>query len=136
LEKEIEKPPPRGYLLTRIGLSLFGALTLLWLPVEGSNPIGAQLLAGFLCLLAGLNVFYRPGSRQIGRFRMTAGGLLAGLGTPPLAALILVFKNGLHSHSSPDFPPTILFAVLVQTPIWGLAGALIAAGLHPILVRK
>ncbi len=136
MEKEIAPLPGRGQRLTRIGLAAIAALALLWLPVEDTNPLPAQLIAAGLCLAGGLHLYFRRDDRPLGRWRLAGGGLLVGMAAAPLATLLMIFKNGLHSHSGPDFGPAALAGVLVQTPLWALGGALIAAGLHPFLARK
>jgi hypothetical protein len=136
LETELGSQTSRGYRLTRIGLVFFGALALLWLPFEDQSPILAQLLAASICLAGVLQRYFHRGARPLGRLRLAAAGVLTGLAVPPLAALLLIFKNGLHSHSGPDFSPAVLAGVLSQAPLWGLGGALIAAGLQPLFSKE
>ena len=56
-------------------------------------------------------------------------GALTGLGTAPAAALLMLFKNALHAHVFPDYPPGLVLAVLERAPAWALAGALAGLGL-------
>lgn len=106
------------------GLAL-GALSLLWLPAEDVHagmPLG--LAAGY-CAWGAWALWARRGWRG---GRLVALGAATGLAAAPLAAVLMVFKSGLHAHGFPDFGPRQLLEMLATTPAWAAAGGL-AGGL-------
>lgn len=87
-----------------------------------------MVLAACFCGLAA----WRAGQGAFARAPLWAGlggGLLAGLGVAPLAAGLMVFKNGLHAHGFPDFPAGEIAAVLGKTPLWGVSGLFVGVGM-------
>jgi hypothetical protein len=51
-------------------------------------------------------------------------GLSAGAGCALWAAALMFFKNALHAHLYPDYPPVIILETIGRAPIYMLAGAL------------
>ncbi len=51
-------------------------------------------------------------------------GLAAGIGITGL----MFFKNAVHAHIFPDFPPGLMLAMLQRTPTWTAVGALAGLG--------
>ncbi|TAK13608.1 MAG: hypothetical protein EPO32_04765 [Anaerolineae bacterium] len=110
----------------------WGALFLFWLPLEDVTPNAALGLAGGLCVWGAVGWTAR---RDVPPARWPWLGLVAGLALAPLAAGLLVFKSGLHSHGFPDFGPRQLLDLLAGMPAWGLGGALAGAGAWGIANR-
>ncbi|HUF38577.1 MAG TPA: hypothetical protein VMN57_08640 [Anaerolineales bacterium] len=117
----------------RLGFLVLWVAILVWLPVEDTTPLYPRILAtatSVLLALRGLLRFDRAG------LLVTAGlGLVAGLLVNPFTAGLMVFKSGLHAHSAPDFSVATLAAVLADTPVFGLGGLLIGAGLYYYLQK-
>jgi hypothetical protein len=61
---------------------------------------------------------------------------LIGASSPPVSALLLVFKNAWHAHGFWDYPPALIADLLLRTPLWILAGALIGAGLAQVWLGR
>jgi hypothetical protein len=60
--------------------------------------------------------------------RCLLAGFLAGLAVAPLGVGLMLFKTGLHGHSTPDFSPLQAAEVLQRTPYFGLSGLLLGLG--------
>ena len=111
----------------RLAGLLWGVLFVAWLPIEDQTPIPALLLAAGLVLWLLARHWSTPGRDRPALYFLgsTAG---AGLALSPLAALLVLFKSGLHAHGTTDLPPEQLAALLRQAPLWGAAGFLLGAG--------
>ena len=115
-------------------LALLGIVILLWSGREDQG-VGAVTALGWL--LAGLTVALDLMSRFGGRrldapalLKLTAlGGAAAGALASLATILLMLFKNLLHSHVYPDYPPQLMLGALERLPIWGLAGGLAGLGL-------
>lgn len=114
----------------RLAGLVWGAVFLLWLPVEDVTPSAALALAGGAAVWG-----VARWGRGLAPGRWWLAGLAAGLALAPLAAGLLVFKSGLHSHGFPDFGPRQLLGALAGTPAWGLGGAL-AGGVAAALTKQ
>ena len=127
--------------------ALFIAVAIiLWLPIE---DVGVHYVLVFAILIsawwaARFLIFpVAPSQALLGRNRegrnREAGrrfiishiiiGTLSGVAVSPLALLLMAFKSGLHGHGQPDFTLSQMAAVLARTPVWALAGFLIALGI-------
>ncbi|RPI27891.1 MAG: hypothetical protein EHM70_17330 [Chloroflexota bacterium] len=116
------------YRLRLIALAL-GAAILLWLPFEDQTDTLATLLSAALCIWFAVRYSWADGLRPSQLLiRAALVWAIMGLLVSPLAALLLVFKIGLHSHSYPDFTPGQILAVLYRTPVWIIAGLLAGLG--------
>ena len=108
---------------------ILGIAILLWLPIEevsgGSVFLFAALISAWLVLRYLLAVV--PGERNF-LVRHLLAGALAGLAVSPLALLLMALKTGLHGHSTPDFTPLQMQAVLFRTPIWVIVGLFLGLG--------
>ena len=115
-------------------LALLGIVILLWSGREDQG-VGAVTALGWL--LAGLTVALDLMSRFGGRrldapalLKLTAlGGAAAGALASLATILLMLFKNLLHSHVYPDYPPQLMLGALERLPTWGLAGGLTGLGL-------
>lgn len=63
-------------------------------------------------------------------------GVLLGVGTACIAALLMLLKTGWHAHIFPDFPFGMILDTLGRAPAWAMAGALVGLGLALIAVAK
>jgi hypothetical protein len=114
-----------------------GALVLLWLPVEDLSVRPALVLAAALSGLGAWRVLASsPTALGRPRVRLALGGLLAGLAVAPLALGLMIFKNGLHGHSQPDFTLAQAAALLRTAPAWGAGGLLAGLGFGLLHKRK
>ncbi len=123
--------PGRRDRLAGLGI---GAALLLWLSVEDNHVWPAALLGAALAvLLVTLNLLQHLGGRDLpARWVVPGGGLLgmlAGLAASVVTAGLMLFKNALHAHLFPDYPPGLLLAILERAPVWALAGGLTGLGL-------
>ena len=115
-------------------LALLGIVILLW---SGREDQGAGAVTALGWLLAGLTVMLDLMSRFGGRrldvpalLKLTAfGGAAAGALASLATVLLMLFKNLLHSHIYPDYPPQLMLGALERLPAWGLAGGLAGLGL-------
>lgn len=114
-----------------------GLVIFLWLAPEDSAVLPAVMLGAAASTLATTAwALRRWGGGQMSlRFfvaLMTGLGLVAGLGTAPATAALMLFKNVQHGHIFPDYPLGLVGAVLGRAPLWAFAGAL--AGLGAALI--
>lgn len=125
---------PRWLRLIALGL---GIAVLVWLPIEDldlrlvlvfSPAICAWLAARFLINLS-------PEKHNF-IIRHIIISTLAGAAVAPLAVLLMVFKSGLHGHGTPDFSFEQIRQVLLQAPLWILAGILLGAGVAAARLGK
>ena len=115
-------------------LALLGIVILLWSGREDQG-VGAVTALGWM--LAGLTVALDLMSRFGGRrldapalLKLTAlGGAATGVLASLATILLMLFKNLLHSHVYPDYPPQLMLGALERLPTWGLAGGLAGLGL-------
>lgn len=56
-------------------------------------------------------------------------GILAGPAVTLIALSLMVFKTGLHLHSTPDFSFNQFFIVLLRTPLWSGIGFILSLGI-------
>lgn len=128
--------------LARVVTVLYGVLVFIWLSPE-DNPV--WLAAALGLGLAGLIILWTAGKR-LGSRPLTARqlalvgvllGLLVGLGSSVTTGGLMFFKNALHAHIFPDFPPGLLLAMVSRAPAWTVAGGLAGLGVALIwLVKK
>jgi hypothetical protein len=55
-------------------------------------------------------------------------GVITGLGASITTTGLMFFKDALHAHLFPDFPPLMMLAILQRSPVWAVAGGLAGAG--------
>jgi hypothetical protein len=125
----------------RPALLIVGALTFVWMGPEDHTAMFGALLG---TLLAALSVLWWASPHYAGRaltpLRLTAVGAalgaLTGAAAPPVGALLLFFKNAWHAHGFWDYPPALIADLLLRTPLWIIAGALIGAGLAQVWLGR
>jgi lysylphosphatidylglycerol synthetase-like protein (DUF2156 family) len=118
----------------RMWLLVGGALALAWMGPEDHTVVIGALLGTLLAIPV---VLWWAAPRYDGqrltpaRFTALCGALaaLTGAAAPIIAALLLFFKNAWHAHGFWDYPPALIADLLLRTPLWVLAGALIGVGL-------
>lgn len=118
--------------LRRLAWGVAGLLSFLWIGYEDRGTAAVRLVAGSICLAAGLQLLARwrsdPPATQLGwLLRTSASGLAVGAAAGPVAALLMLIKLSLHTHPIPDFSPEQVLQVLRSTP--QLAGEGAALGL-------
>jgi hypothetical protein len=111
-----------------------GAIWFVWLGIEDRNLTMLSILAAVLAALVGFTIWGRlaKGNNDQGKSsfgRVVFIGMISGATTSPLAAFLMVFKVGLHSHPSPDFTTSQIQAVLGRLPVWAVIGALLGLAL-------
>lgn len=119
--------------LARTVTVLYGILIFVWLSPEESQVWPVTLLGlGLASLTFMWMVGRRLGGRALTPLQLTVGGLLAGalvgLGACMAAGALMFFKNALHAHAFPDFPPGLVLALLSLAPVWTIVGALAGLG--------
>lgn len=125
-------PTFRGWLrLLALGC---GAILLLWTSLEDNNILPVSLLGGGLALiLLILWLTRRFGGHTFPARTALLGAALAGaalgIGSSLATALLMLIKNGLHSHLFPDYPFGIIVDLLARAPLWALAGIFAGIGL-------
>lgn len=113
---------------------LAAAGVFLWLSLEDTNVLPVVLIAlGVALLSAYMSVTGRWGGRMIARSTLLIGAALVGAGvgagTALIAALLMIWKTGMHAHPFPDYPAGLILDILRRAPVWSLAGALAALAL-------
>jgi hypothetical protein len=125
--------PDRPLRWPRLLAIAWGAILLFWLPIE---DVGVQivLVMGALSVLAAALVYSNKPGRQVRGRKLVLIAALSGLAVTPTAAILMLFKGGLHGHEYPDFDLADIIDVLAQTPVWMIAGFMIGAGVA--LIRE
>ncbi len=113
---------------------LAAAGVFLWLSLEDTNVLPVVLIAlGVALLSAYMSVTGRWGGRMIARSTLLIGAALVGAGvgagTALIAALLMIWKTGMHAHPFPDYPAGLILDILRRAQVWSLAGALAALAL-------
>lgn len=93
--------------VTLWGLGFAALLVMNWLPKQTALP---PIRPAYLPLVT------------------SAFGLMFGLVTNVSTVTLMFFKNALHAHLFPDYPPALMLALLSQAPAWALSGALVGLG--------
>lgn len=118
----------------RISVFTLGIGLLFWLPIEDVSENSVFIISTAICSLFAYLTLPKKNIKpngnltipSIGHFFLM--GLLAGLAVSPVAVFLMIFKNGLHSHGSPDFTNAQIYTALRRTPVWTLSGSLIGLG--------
>jgi hypothetical protein len=125
--------PAPGRRARLLGL-VYGGIIFLWFSVEDNAvwPVAA-LGAGLSALIVSLTTMDKIGgsivaARFIPLLMALMGGVI-GLGASVTVVALMFFKNALHAHIFPDFPPALMLAMLQRAPAWAAAGALLGCGL-------
>jgi hypothetical protein len=124
--------PAAGPRARLIALAYGGGL-MLWLSLEENSVAAAAALGlGLAALMLVLTTADKLGGRRIAAHAVPLAGALLGaaigLGAAVASAGLMFFKNALHAHVFPDYPPGLIGALLGRGPAWTLAGALLGLG--------
>jgi hypothetical protein len=124
----------------RLLVLLTGGVLLLWLGSEDRAVVSAVLLASIFTLLLIVQFLWtRSGGACYTLRRWSLYCIMAGFSTGAgivIASVALMFlKTAWHAHPYPDYPPSVMLAMLARLPIWVLAGTLVgmAAALAPLV---
>jgi hypothetical protein len=122
--------PGRRIRLLTVG---YGLLIFSWLSPEENQVWPVVLLGSGLALLGVvLTVMNKLGGRTIPVSYILPGaailGVITGLGASITTTGLMFFKDALHAHLFPDFPPLMMLAILQRSPVWAVAGGLAGAG--------
>lgn len=112
----------------------YGAVLLFWSSLEDNSVLPVALLGGGLALLAlSLWLTQRYGGRTFAGRTALLGAVLAGaafgLAASLAVAVLMLIKDGLHSHLFPDYPFGMIVDILTRAPLWALAGSFAGIGL-------
>lgn len=120
----------------------YGAGIFVWLSLEDQHVLPVTLIsAGAALLIAYFTLTRRYGGMSVAPRDLLIGAALIGAGigagTALVAALLMVWKTGMHAHPFPDYPPALILDLLRRAPTWALAGACAACALALLtFVRK
>ena len=121
----------------RLSATALGIVLLFWIPVEDTTLVPALLLGTAICALTLVALWTKISKMTKAQTVVVAfAGLLAGGAVPVVAALLAIFKNGLHSHGYPDFINAQLLDLLTRIPVWSAAGMFTAFGVHLLNKRS
>lgn len=119
---------------TRLIALAYGMALFLWLSVEDDAvwPVTGFGL-GLASLIIVLTLLDKLGGRVISVRRIPLAGMLLGaligLATSLITAGLMFFKNAVHAHIFPDYPPGLMLSMIERAPVWSLAGGLLGLGL-------
>lgn len=125
---------PQAGRRTRLLALGYGSSVFVWLTLEDNAVWPVTLLGlGLALLIVYLTLADKMGG-QLFPMRWlplvsAAGGALAGLAAGMSITGLMFFKNALHAHIFPDYPPGLMLATLQRTPAWTAVGALVGLGL-------
>ncbi|MEM9951251.1 MAG: hypothetical protein AAF846_06620 [Chloroflexota bacterium] len=108
----------------------YGLILLFWMSLENRDTLIVALLGtGATLIYLGSALLKRFGGREFThRAWSTAvvflGAVFGGLSVVT-TALLMFFKSSWHGHLYPDFPPAMIWAMLMRLPYWMLSGALL-----------
>lgn len=113
---------------------IYGVAFFIWLPVEDHSVWPAVIFGAALALLlVNSGLLDKMGRLAIPSANLPIAaalwGALNGLGASLATTGVMFFKNALHGHIFPDYPPGLMFAMLQRAPAWAAAGALSGLGL-------
>ena len=125
--------------VSRLLMVMAGMVILGWSGLEDKDVVAVTALGW---TLAGLTVMIglmsRFGGRTLGTDSLHKPAALVGSAVGALASLmtvlLMLFKNLLHGHVYPDYPPGLMLGILERLLAWGLAGGLAGLGLGFVAV--
>jgi hypothetical protein len=123
---------PLGGASIRWAALLYGGSVLLWLNLEDTRvwPVALLGWGGALLLAAAMTTRHVGGavlSRGRALLAVAVLGAGVGLGSSLVCAGLMFFKNALHAHLFPDYPPLMLLAMIQRGSGWAAAGALLGS---------
>lgn len=131
----IHPPSTKRVVVLRLLGITWLAGTLFWLSIEDNNLTALISLSLVGSFLAGAIVYQtRRDTFQAKPLGWVLLGAAVGLGVTACAVLLVALKAGLHGHSSLDFTPEQILALLTRTVWWLLAGLIAGSGMA--LIQK
>ena len=120
--------------VSRLLMMMAGIVILGWSGLEDKDAVTVTGLGWLLSVLTVmLGMMSRFGGRKLGTSSLLKLAALVGFAVGGLSSLmtvsLMLFKNLLHGHIYPDYPPSLMLGVLERLPIWMLAGGLAGLGL-------
>ena len=120
--------------VSRLLMVMAGVVILGWSGLEDKDVAAVTalgwMLAGLIVMIGLMSHF---GGRAMGLAGLHKPAALVGIAVGALSslmtALLMLFKNLLHGHVYPDYPPALMLGILERLPAWGLAGGLAGLGL-------
>lgn len=120
--------------VSRLLMVMAGMVILGWSGLEDKDAAAVTalgwMLAGLIVMIGLMSHF---SGRTLGTDSLHKPAALVGIAVGALASLmtvlLMLFKNLLHGHVYPDYPPALMLGILERLPAWGLAGGLAGLGL-------
>lgn len=124
--------------LRRVGWVLVALAWFVWIGLEDRTLDTLLVVPILFSIPLSLEVWRRLAKGGLGRrsrFLLTLLiGPLAGASIPLTAALLILIKTSIHSHTPADFSLEDLRKILLTLPVWIAAGALAGAGAGLLVV--
>jgi hypothetical protein len=113
----------------RLAGLVIGASIFIWVPFEDLSIQWVLLLSVAICGWFAIRILLNHSTRNwLTVVRHSLVGGLAGLAVAPLAFLLIILKNGLHAHQTPDFTVDQIQALFSLVPYLSISGLLIGFG--------
>ncbi|MGJ3239503.1 MAG: hypothetical protein ACFE0Q_12405 [Anaerolineae bacterium] len=115
---------------TRFLLAGYGMLLIFWLTLEDRGTLSVTILgSGAMLVFGGAWIRQRyslaPLPLHIWFPGMILSGGVLGAGAIVTTATLMFFKSAWHAHFYPDYPPSLIAAMLARLPVWALSGCLL-----------
>lgn len=119
----------------------YGLMILFWLSLEDNGTIAVAILGtGAALIFTSYWVLKRIDGRELPTRLWFSGlivlGSLMGAAAILVTAILMFFKSSWHGHIFPDYPPTMIAAMLSRMPIWTLAGGLLGLSMAIIILLR
>lgn len=115
--------------LLRIAFILVGIAIFIWLSFENRSMLLVLIFSSLSSVLIAILLIHRVGIDRLSLYLWVMAGGVCGLAAPLLAVLLMLLKNGLHSHLAPDFSLAQVISVLQRAPFFVLGGMLVGLGM-------
>ena len=113
----------------RLAGLVIGASIFIWVPFEDQGIQWVLLLSAAICGWFATRILLNHTTRNWSNvIRHSLIGGLAGLAVAPLAFLLIIMKNGLHAHGTPDFTVDQIQTLFNLVPYLSISGLLIGFG--------
>lgn len=119
----------------------YGLILLVWMSLEDNGTIVVAVLGtGAALIFISYWLLSRIGGREL-PIRLWFSGLivlgsLIGAAATLVTTILMFFKSSWHGHLFPDYPPTMIAAMLSRMPIWALAGGLFGLSVAIIILLR
>ena len=116
-------------LCLRLAGLVIGASIFIWVPFEDLSIRWVLILSAAICSWFAIRILLNYSIRNwLTVVRHSLVGGLAGLAVVPVAFLLIILKNGLHAHHTPDFTVDQIQALFNLVPYLSISGLLIGFG--------